>query len=180
MALGYAEESGLKLEHGLIRNHYVGRTFISPTQDTRTTKVRIKFNPVRDVIEGKQVVVVDDSLVRGTTSRALIQMIRQAGARAVHLRLASPPITGPCIYGIDTPTRAELIAASMSVDEIREQLGVDTLGYLSLDGTLQAAGGDPQSFCHACFSGCYPTELPPDFGIERESGRPSRVTALID
>jgi amidophosphoribosyltransferase len=180
MALGYAEESGLKLEHGLIRNHYVGRTFISPTQDTRTTKVRIKFNPVRDVIEGKQVVVVDDSLVRGTTSRALIQMIRQAGARAVHLRLASPPITGPCIYGIDTPTRAELIAASMSVDEIRQQLGVDTLGYLSLDGTLQAAGGDPQSFCHACFSGCYPTDLPPEFGIERESGRPSRVTALID
>jgi amidophosphoribosyltransferase len=180
MALGYAEESGLKLEHGLIRNHYVGRTFISPTQDTRTTKVRIKFNPVRDVIEGKQVVVVDDSLVRGTTSRALIQMIRQAGARAVHLRLASPPITGPCIYGIDTPTRAELIAASMSVDEIRQQLGVDTLGYLSLEGTLQAAGGDPQSFCHACFSGCYPTELPPEFGIERKSGRPSRVTALID
>jgi amidophosphoribosyltransferase len=180
MALGYAEESGLKLEHGLIRNHYVGRTFISPTQDTRTTKVRIKFNPVRDVIEGKQVVVVDDSLVRGTTSRALIQMIRQAGARAVHLRLASPPITGPCIYGIDTPTRAELIAASMSVDEIRQQLGVDTLGYLSLDGTLQAAGGDPQSFCHACFSGCYPTDLPPEFGIERESGRSSRVTALID
>jgi amidophosphoribosyltransferase len=142
--------------------------------------VRIKFNPVRDVIAGKEVVVVDDSLVRGTTSRALIQMIRQAGARAVHLRLASPPITGPCIYGIDTPTRSELIAANLTVDEIREQLGVETLGYLSLDGTLTAAGGDPESFCHACFSGRYPTELPREFGLQRESGRPSKITALID
>jgi amidophosphoribosyltransferase len=180
MALGYSEESDLKLEHGLIRNHYVGRTFISPTQDTRTTKVRIKFNPVREVIEGKEVVVVDDSLVRGTTSRALIQMIRQAGARAVHLRLASPPITGPCIYGIDTPTRSELIAANMSVDAIREQLGVDSLGYLSLDGTLRAARGDPESFCHACFSGRYPTALPEEFGEKRKSGQTPRVTALID
>ncbi len=180
MALGYAEESGLKLEHGLIRNHYVGRTFISPTQDTRTTKVRIKFNPVRGIIEGKEVVVVDDSLVRGTTSRALIQMIRQAGARAVHLRLASPPITGPCIYGIDTPTRSELIAATMSVDDIRQQLGVDSLGYLSLDGTLRAAGGDPESFCHACFSGQYPTALPEEFGEQPRAGPVPRVTALID
>jgi amidophosphoribosyltransferase len=180
MALGYAEASGLKLEHGLIRNHYVGRTFISPTQATRTTKVRIKFNPVLEVIEGKEVVVVDDSVVRGTTSRALIQMIRQAGAKAVHLRLASPPITGPCAYGIDTPSRAELIAANRSVEEIREQLGVDSLGYLSLDGTLQAAGGDPESFCHACFSGRYPTPLPEAFGQERVARPKPRVRALID
>ena len=180
MALGFAEESGLKLEHGLIRNHYVGRTFISPTQATRTTKVRIKFNPVEDVIAGKSVVVVDDSLVRGTTSRALIHMIRQAGAKAVHFRLASPPITGPCVYGIDTPTRDELIAANMTVDEIRAQLGVDTLGYLSLEGTLQAAGGNPDTFCHACFSGRYPTALPASFGVTRTSSQERRVTALID
>lgn len=160
MALGYAEESGLKLEHGLIRNHYVGRTFINPRQADRTAKVRIKFNPVREVIAGKSVVVVDDSLVRGTTSRGLIQMIRQAGARTVHLRIASPPITGPCHYGIDTPTREELIAAHQSVEGIRRHVGVDTIGYLSLEGTLRAAGGDPERFCHACFSGAYPTAVP--------------------
>jgi amidophosphoribosyltransferase len=119
MALGFAEESGLKLEHGLIRNHYVGRTFINPGQAARDLKVRIKFNPVRDVIAGKSVVVVDDSLVRGTTSRSLVRMIRQAGAKAVHFRLASPPITGPCYYGIDTPTREELIAANASLESIR-------------------------------------------------------------
>ncbi len=160
MALGYAEASGLKLEHGLIRNHYVGRTFINPGQASRTAKVRIKFNPVTDVIAGNSVVVVDDSLVRGTTSRALVQMIRQAGAREVHFRVASAPITGPCHYGIDTPTRDELIAASHEVDEIRGHLGVDSLGYLSLPGMLRAVGGDPTRFCHACFSGQYPTEIP--------------------
>src|SRR5438034_1143370 len=142
MALGYAEESGLKLEHALIRNHYIGRTFIHPAQQIRSSKVKIKFNPVREVLEGKKVVVVDDSLVRGTTSKELVQMIRQAGAREVHFRVASAPITGPCHYGIDTPTREELIAASHSVDEIRAHLGVESLGYLSLDGMLRAAGGD--------------------------------------
>ncbi len=163
MALGYAEESGIKLEHGLIRNHYVGRTFINPTQALRIAKVRIKFNPVREVIEGKSVVVVDDSLVRGNTSRGLVQMIRGAGAREVHLRLGSPPITGPCHYGIDTPTRDELIAANHSVEEIRDYLGVDSLGYLSLEGMLAAAGQPPGAasrFCHACFSGHYPTPIP--------------------
>jgi len=159
MALGFAEESGIKLENGLIRNHYVGRTFINPTQALRVAKVRIKFNPVRDVIAGKSVVVVDDSLVRGNTSKGLVQMIRHAGAREVHLRLGSPPITGPCHYGIDTPTREELIAATHSTEEIRQFLGVDTLGYLSLDGMLRAAG-DPAEFCHACFSGRYPTPIP--------------------
>jgi amidophosphoribosyltransferase len=155
MALGFADESGLKLEHGLIRNHYIGRTFINPTQALRLAKVKIKFNPVRHVIAGRSVVVVDDSLVRGTTSKELVQMIRGAGAREVHLRLGSPPIVGPCHYGIDTPTREELIAATHSEDEIREFLGVDSLGYLSLDGMLRAAGRG-NSFCHACFSGQYP------------------------
>ncbi|MBA3658707.1 MAG: amidophosphoribosyltransferase [Gemmatimonadales bacterium] len=159
MALGYSEVSGIKLEYGLIRNHYVGRTFINPSQNLRVAKVKIKFNPVRDVIEGKSVVVVDDSLVRGNTSKSLVQMIRAAGAREVHLRLGSPPITGPCHYGIDTPTREELIAATHSVEEIAEFLEVDSLSYLSLEGMLRAAG--PQTgYCHACFSGQYPTAVP--------------------
>jgi amidophosphoribosyltransferase len=157
MALGYADETGLKLEHGLIRNHYIGRTFINPSQALRVAKVKIKFNPVKQVIAGRSVVVVDDSLVRGTTSKGLVQMIRGAGAKAVHLRLASPPITGPCHYGIDTPTRSELIAANYSLEEIRTYLGVDTLGYLSLEGMLRAAG-PRNEFCHACFSGQYPIE----------------------
>jgi amidophosphoribosyltransferase len=161
MALGFSEVSGIKLEYGLIRNHYVGRTFINPTQNHRVEKVKIKFNPVRDVIYGKSCVVVDDSLVRGNTSRSLVDMIRAAGAREVHLRLASPPITGPCHYGIDTPTREELIASSHSIEEIREFLGVDSLGYLSLDGMLKAAGSHT-GFCHACFSGQYPTPIPED------------------
>ncbi|MFI5236108.1 MAG: amidophosphoribosyltransferase [Gemmatimonadales bacterium] len=156
MALGYADQSGLKLENGLIRNHYVGRTFINPTQALRVAKVKIKFNPVREVIAGKSVVVVDDSLVRGTTSQGLVAMIRAAGAREVHFRLGSPPITGPCHYGIDTPTRAELIAATHSTEEIRQFLGVDSLGYLTLDGMLDAAGSE-NHWCHACFSGEYPT-----------------------
>ncbi|HVX89288.1 MAG TPA: amidophosphoribosyltransferase [Gemmatimonadales bacterium] len=156
MALGFSEVSGVKLEYGLIRNHYVGRTFINPTQALRVAKVKIKFNPVRAVIADKKCVVIDDSLVRGTTSRGLVQMIRQAGAKEVHLRLASPPITGPCHYGIDTPNPEELIAAQKSVPEIKEYLGVDSLGYLSLEGMLGAAG--PKSkYCHACFSGEYPT-----------------------
>jgi amidophosphoribosyltransferase len=158
MALGFAETSGIKLEHGLIRNHYVGRTFINPGQATRVAKVRIKFNPVQEVIAGRRVVVVDDSLVRGTTSRELVHMLRQAGAREVHFRLASPPITGPCYYGIDTPTRSELIASSHSIRDIQEHLGVDSLGYLSLEGMLAAAGPEDR-YCHACFSGEYPTAV---------------------
>jgi len=157
MALGFSDESGLKLEHGLIRNHYVGRTFINPTQALRVAKVKIKFNPVRQVIAGRSVVVVDDSLVRGTTSKGLVQMIRGAGARDVHLRLSSPPIIGPCHYGIDTPNRDELIAANHSIEEITRYLGVDSLGYLSLDG-MMAAAGSRNGFCHACFSGRYPIE----------------------
>jgi amidophosphoribosyltransferase len=178
MALGFAEQSGLKLEHALIRNHYVGRTFINPTQDARNAKVKIKFNPVREVLQGKRVVVVDDSLVRGTTSRELVQMIRQAGAKEVHFRVASAPITGPCYYGIDTPTKSELIASSHSLEEIRRHLGVDTLGYLSLDGMVRAMGGDGSEFCHACFSGQYPTEIPGDTQRARNSS-PLQVTMAV-
>ncbi|HEY6207975.1 MAG TPA: amidophosphoribosyltransferase [Gemmatimonadales bacterium] len=169
MALGFSEESGVKLEHALIRNHYVGRTFIHPAQPGRTTRVKIKFNPVREVLEGKRVVVVDDSIVRGTTSRALVQLIRQAGAKEVHFRVASPPITGPCYYGIDTPTKAELIGSSHDVDAIRRHLGVDSLGYLSLEGMLRAAGGDSGEFCHACFSGDYPTPIPDELAGARHA-----------
>jgi len=157
-ALGYSEESGIPLELALIRNHYVGRTFIHPTQAGRDFRVRIKFNPVREIIEGKRVIVVDDSLVRGTTSQELVRLIREAGAREVHLRVASPPVRYPCYYGIDMPTREELIAANLTVDEIREHLGVDTLGYLSLEGLLGAVDGG-RTFCTCCFSGAYPAPL---------------------
>ncbi len=161
MALGYSEVSGVKLEHGLIRNHYVGRTFINPTQALRVAKVKIKFNPVKQVIAGRSVVLVDDSLVRGTTSKGLVQMIRAAGAREVHLRLGSPPITGPCLYGIDTPTRDELIAARHTPSEIAHFLGVDSLEYLTLDQMVEASG-QHDGWCHACFSGDYPTPIPPE------------------
>ena len=148
----------------------MGRTFINPTQAGRNAKVKIKFNPVREVLAGRKVVVVDDSLVRGTTSRGLVQMIRQAGAVEVHFRLASAPITGPCYYGIDTPTRGELIAATHSLEEIRRHLGVESLGYLSLDGMRRAAGGDPGEFCDACFSGDYPTAIPDEALAEAHTG----------
>ncbi|HUR91080.1 MAG TPA: amidophosphoribosyltransferase [Gemmatimonadaceae bacterium] len=161
-ALGYAEESGLRLELALIRNHYVGRTFLQPTQAGRDAKVKVKYNAVREVLEGKSVVMVDDSIVRGTTTRGLVSMVRGAGAREVHLRVSSPPITGPCYYGIDTPTREELIAANFTVPEIAAKLGVDSLAYLSLEGMLGAVPKGPDGFCHACFSGDYPTPPPSD------------------
>jgi amidophosphoribosyltransferase len=161
-ALGFAEESGLPLELALIRNHYVGRTFLQPTQAGRDAKVKVKYNAVREVLRGKSVVMVDDSIVRGTTTRGLVSMVRAAGAREVHLRVSSSPVTGPCYYGIDTPTREELIAANMSIEEITEAVGADTLGYLSLDGMLESVPGGPAGFCHACFSGDYPTPPPAD------------------
>ena len=161
-ALGFAEESGLPLELALIRNHYVGRTFIQPTQTGRDAKVKVKYNAVREVLNGKSVVMVDDSIVRGTTTRGLVSMVRAAGAREVHLRVSSSPVTGPCYYGIDTPTREELIAANMSIDEISQNVGADTLGYLTLDGMLESVPGGPSGFCHACFSGDYPTPPPAD------------------
>jgi amidophosphoribosyltransferase len=161
-ALGYAEQSGLPYELALIRNHYVGRTFIQPTQAGRDAKVKVKYNPVREIIDGKSVVIVDDSIVRGTTTRGLVALVRAAGAREVHMRVSSPPVTGPCYYGIDTPSREELIAANNDVAEIAVHLGVDSLGYLSLDGMLESVPSGPGGFCHACFSGDYPTAPPAD------------------
>jgi amidophosphoribosyltransferase len=161
-ALGFAEESGLPLELALIRNHYVGRTFLQPTQAGRDAKVKVKYNAVREVLRGRSVVMVDDSIVRGTTTRGLVTMVRAAGAREVHMRVSSAPVTGPCYYGIDTPSREELIAANMNVDQIAAHLGVDSLGYLSLDGMLESVPEGPHGFCHACFSGDYPTPPPTD------------------
>ncbi len=158
-AVGYAEASGLPFELGLIRNHYVGRTFITPGQAGRDFKVRMKFSPVREILAGKSVVVVDDSLVRGTTSRALVAMLREAGAREVHLRLASPPVRWPCFYGIDMPTREELIAANMSVEEIREYLQVDSLGYLSVEGMVDCVRENGETYCTACFTSDYRAPL---------------------
>lgn len=162
-AMGYAEEAGLPFELGLIRNHYVGRTFIEPQQSIRHFGVKIKLNPVREVIEGKRVVVIDDSIVRGTTARKIIKMIRNAGAREIHMRVSSPPTSFPCYYGIDTPTRKELISSSHSVEEINRYITSDTLGYLSEDGMRAAAGaakGGARNFCDACFSGNYPVKFP--------------------
>jgi amidophosphoribosyltransferase len=164
-AVGYAEASRIPFELGLIRNHYVGRTFITPTQAGRDFKVRLKFSPVREVLQGMRVVVVDDSLVRGTTSRALVAMLREAGAAEVHLRLASPPVRWPCFYGIDMPTREELIAADRTVDEIREYLGVDSLGYLSAEGMVAAVSERGETWCVACFTGDYRAPL-----VDAEAG----------
>jgi len=157
-ALGYAEESRIPFELGLLRNHYVGRTFIKPSQKDRDFGARMKYNPVREVLEGKRVVVVDDSLVRGTTSRSLVRMLRQAGATEVHFRIGSPPVRWPCFYGIDMPTRTELLASSLEVDAIARELGVDSLGYLSLGGMTDAVA-EAGPFCTACFSGDYPAPL---------------------
>jgi amidophosphoribosyltransferase len=154
--MGFAEEAGLPFEMGLIRNHYVGRTFIEPSSSIRHFGVKVKLNPLREVLDGKRVVVVDDSIVRGTTSRKLVAMIRQAGAREVHMRISSPPTTNPCFYGIDTPTREELIGSSHSVEEIRAFLGADSLAYLSPDGMYAFVNGKREGFCDACFSGRYP------------------------
>jgi amidophosphoribosyltransferase len=155
-AMGYAEEARIPFEMGLIRNHYVGRTFIEPSHSIRHFGVKVKLNPVREVLDGKRVVVIDDSIVRGTTSRKLVTMIRQAGAREVHMRISSPPTTHPCFYGIDTPTREELIGSSHSVEDIRKFLDADSLAYLSIRGLYAFAGGDGAGFCDACFTGRYP------------------------
>ena len=161
-ALGYSEEAGTPYETGLIRNHYVGRTFIEPKQGIRHFGVKVKLNPMRETLDGRRVVVVDDSIVRGTTSRKIVKMIRSAGAREVHVRISSSPIQWPCYYGIDTPTRKELIASSHEPEEIRRYLGADSLGYLSLDGMLKATGSDPAHFCHACFTGGYRVGIEPE------------------
>jgi amidophosphoribosyltransferase len=159
-AIGYAGALGIRFEMGLIRSHYVGRTFIEPQESIRHFGVRLKLNPVAPVLRGKKVVVIDDSIVRGTTSRKIVKMVRDAGAREVHLRISSPPTQWPCYYGIDTPTRRELIASSHTTDEIVRYVTADSLGYLSLDGMLSALGGG-DAYCHACFSGQYAVPFTP-------------------
>ncbi len=157
-ALGYSEESGIPFELGLLRNHYVGRTFIQPSQADRDFGARMKYNPVREVLKDRRVIVVDDSLVRGTTSRSLVKFIREAGAKEVHFRIASPPVRNPCFYGIDMPSKEELIGSRLSVEEIRQELEVDSLGYLSLEG-MSGAVEEHGPFCDACFSGDYTAPL---------------------
>ena len=161
-ALGYAEESRVPLKMGLIRNHYVGRTFINPQQAIRHFKVKVKLNPVKSILEGKRVLLVDDSIVRGTTSQKIVRMIRAAGASEVHMRISCPPTISPCYYGIDTPRRSELIASSHSVEDIREYLNADSLSYLSLEGMLSSVGLRARSYCTSCFTGKYPVEFPRD------------------
>jgi amidophosphoribosyltransferase len=154
-ALGYAQESGLPFEYGLVRNHYVGRTFIEPKQSIRNFGVKVKLNPVRDIVAGKRIVLIDDSIVRGTTSKKIVLMLKQSGAREVHMRISSPPTQGPCYYGIDTPQRRDLIASTKSIDGIRDYIEADSLRYLSEEGLLHAAG-EGSTYCTACFTLDYP------------------------
>src|SRR5204863_5437904 len=161
-ATGFAEASGVPMEMGLIRNHYVGRTFIQPQQAIRHFSVRIKLNPVRSVLEGKRVILVDDSIVRGTTSRKIVKMVRAAGAKEVHMRIACPPTISPCFYGVDTPNRSELIAATHTLEQVRDFIEADTLAYLSLDGLLRAVTPAGGSYCTSCYTGVYPVALPKD------------------
>ncbi|HEU5350408.1 MAG TPA: amidophosphoribosyltransferase [Terracidiphilus sp.] len=158
-ALGYADQSGIPFRFGLIRNHYVGRTFIEPEQRVRDFGVRLKLNPVRNLLEGKRVVLIDDSIIRGTTSRKIVRMVRGAGAREVHLRISCPPTVSPCFYGVDTPSKRDLIAANRSIDEIRRFIEADSLAYLSLEGLLESCGSsEKNSYCTACYTGNYPTQ----------------------
>jgi amidophosphoribosyltransferase len=161
-AIGYAETAGLPMKMGLIRNHYVGRTFIQPAQSIRHFSVKVKLNPVRSILDGKRVVLVDDSIVRGTTSRKIVRMVRSAGAKEVHLRISCPPTLSPCFYGVDTPRRSELIAATHTLDEIRRYISADSLAYLSLDGLLTAVGEKRGTYCTSCYTGVYPVEFPRD------------------
>ena len=161
-AIGFAEEAHLPLQMGLIRNHYVGRTFIQPQQSIRHFGVKVKLNPVRSILEGKRVVLVDDSIVRGTTSRKIVTMIKATGAREVHLRISCPPTISPCYYGVDTPSRAELIGATHTIDEIRKYVEADSLAYLSLDGLRSAVGSEQKSYCTSCYTGVYPVAFPRD------------------
>jgi amidophosphoribosyltransferase len=161
-AIGYAAEAKLPLRMGLIRNHYVGRTFIQPQQSIRHFSVKVKLNPVRSILEGRRVVLVDDSIVRGTTSRKIVKMVKAAGAREVHLRISCPPTISPCFYGVDTPSRSELIAATHTIDEIRKYVEADSLAYLSLEGLRAAVGAEQGSYCTSCYTGVYPVAFPRD------------------
>ncbi|MDT9179347.1 MAG: amidophosphoribosyltransferase [Limnospira sp. PMC 1291.21] len=159
-AIGFSQQSGIPYAEGLIKNRYVGRTFIQPTQVMRESGIKMKLNTLKDVLEGKRVIMVDDSIVRGTTSRKIVKALRDAGATEVHMRISSPPVTHPCFYGIDTDNQDQLIAATKSVAEIQEQIGVDSLAYLSWEGMLNATKQDPSTFCSACFTGDYPIDVP--------------------
>ncbi len=161
-AMGYAEASGVPLRMGLIRNHYVGRTFIQPQASIRHFGVKVKLNPVRSVLSARRVILVDDSLVRGTTSQKIVRMVRAAGAKEVHVRISCPPTISPCFYGVDTPRKAELIAATHTLEEIREFLEADSVAYLSLEGLLSTVGSERGSYCSSCYTGNYPVEFPRD------------------
>ena len=161
-AIGYAKESGIPFGLGLVKNSYVGRTFIQPSQTIRQLGIRLKLNPLREIIEGKRIVVVDDSIVRGNTQRAIVRMLREAGAREIHVRISSPPVKWPCYYGIDFATKAELIANGLEVEEIRRSIGADSLGYVSLDGLISATQVPSDRLCSACFTGEYPMSIPED------------------
>jgi len=161
-AIGYADQAKLPLRMGLIRNHYIGRTFIQPQQSIRHFSVRVKLNPVRSILEGKRVILLDDSIVRGTTSRKIVKMVRAAGAREVHLRISCPPTVSPCFYGVDTPNRSELIAATHTLEEIRKYVEADSVAYLSLNGLKSAVGNDQGSYCTSCYTGVYPVAFPRD------------------
>ena len=161
-AVGFADASGVPLRMGLIRNHYVGRTFIEPESAIRHFGVKVKLNPVRSILDGRRVVLVDDSIVRGTTSRKIVKMVRSAGAREVHVRISCPPTISPCFYGVDTPRRSELIAATHTLDEIRTYLSADSVGYLSHDGLMEAVGSGQSRYCSSCYTGNYPVEFPRD------------------
>jgi amidophosphoribosyltransferase len=168
-AQGYARAAGIPYGDGLMRNRYVGRTFIQPNQTQRDQLVRLKYNPIAESIRGKRLVVVEDSIVRGTTTRQLVAMLREAGATEVHFRVSSPPYKWPCFYGLDTGRRSELLAADLEVGEIRDFLGVDSLAYLDLDRLIAATGASPGSFCAACLSGEYPIEIPDVDTVEADS-----------
>jgi amidophosphoribosyltransferase len=161
-AIGYAEAAGLPMKMGLIRNHYVGRTFIQPQQSIRHFSVKVKLNPVRSILDGKLVVLIDDSIVRGTTSRKIVKMVKAAGAKEVHLRISCPPTVSPCFYGVDTPNRTELIAATHTLEQIRKYVEADSLAYLSIDGLRQAVGERQTSYCTSCYTGVYPVAFPRD------------------
>lgn len=161
-AIGYAEAAGLPMKMGLIRNHYVGRTFIQPQQSIRHFSVKVKLNPVRSILEGRRVVLIDDSIVRGTTSRKIVKMVKAAGAKEVHLRISCPPTVSPCFYGVDTPNRTELIAATHTLEQIRKYIEADSLAYLSIEGLKQAVGERQNSYCTSCYTGVYPVAFPRD------------------
>jgi len=167
-AIGYSEESGISFEMGMIRNHYVGRTFIQPTQSMRDFATRIKLNPVKELLKSKDIIIIEDSIIRGTTAKTRVRALRELGVKKVHMRISCPPHRFPCQYGIDFSTKGELIAARLSVEELRDFLGLDSLHYLSIDGMLESTGvADPRShFCKACFDGCYPVQF--DEGLSKD------------